>query len=48
MASRRLDAEEEEHAVNEHKDCGDKGFGIPCEPVEQNEYDYELNLDNLL
>ena len=32
-ASYDLDAEEKEHAVNEDKDCGDKGLGIPGEPV---------------
>ena len=31
MASHRLDAEEKEHAVNEDKDCGDKGLGIQGE-----------------
>ena len=48
MASQSLVAEEKEHAVNEDKDCGDKGLGRPGEPVQQNEYDYERNPDNLL
>ena len=40
MASYSLVVEEKEHAVNEDNDSGDKGLGMPGEPVQHNEYDY--------
>ena len=45
MAYYSLIAEKKEH---EDKDCRDKGLNIPGEAVQQNEYDYERNPDNLL
>ena len=51
-ASYDLDAEEKEHEGNKDKDkdkdCGDKGLGIAGEAVQEDEYDYDRNPDNLL